>query len=147
MRSRDVVVGLNGLKIVKGPSVYYMMAMSGSASDHSLSLNFSLLSSLFKWLQVFLSSSSSAHALRSPCTPSQSTACYSSQACIRPLHSSYLQFSPRICALLLSDWSLAQYSSHLSSVDRAAVTAWDLVNNVFLAHLRGRAFHFRQYFS
>ena len=95
MRSRDVVVRLNGLKIVKGTSVY-MIAMSGSASDHSLSWNFSLLSSLSKWLQVFFSSSSSAHALRSSHPPSQQYAVHPKH--VRPLHSSYLQFLLHICA-------------------------------------------------
>ena len=105
---------------MKGPSVYYMIAMSGSASDHSLSLNFSLLSSLFKWLQVFFSSSSSAHAPRSPVPPSQQCAVYPKH--VRPLHSSYLQFSPRICALLLS---CSVFFSSLLCIHRAAVTAWD----------------------
>ena len=97
MRSRDVVVCLNGLKIVKRPSVY-MIAMSGSALDHSLSLNFSLLSSLSKWLQVFFSSSSSAHALRFHSLPQYAV----HPKHVRPLHSSYLQFLLCICALLLS---------------------------------------------
>ena len=97
MRSCDVVVCL---KIVKGLSVIYMIAVSDSASDHSLSLNFSLLSSLSKWLQVFFSSSSSAHALRSSLPPSQQCAVHPIAS--MPLHSSYLQFLPLICALLLS---------------------------------------------
>ena len=92
MRSCDVVVRL---KIVKGLSVIYMIAMSDSASDHSLSLNFSLLSSLSKWLQVFFYSSCSAHALRSSLPPSQ-------QCAVHPKHATPFFLSPIFTAYLCS---------------------------------------------